>query len=74
LVTTFKKSQYQQYGIDKYKWKTVGDHKVRESHVELDGDEIDWDSPPIVDPKTGRTAHAGMDFNCRCQSLPLVEW
>ena len=74
LVTTFKKSQYQQYGIDKYKWKTVGDHKVRESHVELDGDEIDWDSPPIVDPKTGRTAHAGMDFNCRCQAIPIVEW
>jgi SPP1 gp7 family putative phage head morphogenesis protein len=74
LVTTFKKSQYQQYGIDKYKWKTVGDHKVRESHAELDGDEIDWDSPPIVDPKTGRTAHAGCDWNCRCQAIPIVEW
>lgn len=74
LVTTFKKSQYQQYGIDQYKWKTVGDHKVRESHVELDGETIDWDNPPIVDPKTGRTAHAGMDFNCRCQAIPIIEW
>jgi SPP1 gp7 family putative phage head morphogenesis protein len=74
LTTNFKKSQYQQYGIDQYKWVTVGDHKVRESHVELDGVTIDWDNPPVVDPKTGRTAHAGMDFNCRCQASPIVEW
>lgn len=74
LTTNFKKSQYQQYGIDQYKWKTVGDHKVRESHVELDGEIIDWNQPPVVDPKTGRTAHAGMDFNCRCQAMPIVEW
>jgi SPP1 gp7 family putative phage head morphogenesis protein len=71
LVTTFKKSQYQQYGIDKYKWKTVGDHKVRQSHAELNNDEIDWDRPPIVDPKTGRTAHAGMDFNCFVGDTPI---
>jgi SPP1 gp7 family putative phage head morphogenesis protein len=74
LTTKFKKSQYQQYGINQYKWVTVGDHKVRERHNELDGEIIDWDRPPVVDEKTGRTAHAGEDFNCRCQAFPIVSW
>ena len=74
LTTKFKKSQYQQYGVNQYKWVTVGDHKVRERHNELDGEIIDWDRPPVVDEKTGRTAHAGEDWNCRCIAQPIVSW
>lgn len=74
LTVKFKKSQYEQYGINKYKWHTVGDHKVRERHVELNNETIDWSDPPIVDEKTGRRAHAGEDFRCRCQAVPIVEW
>lgn len=74
LTTEFKKAQYTQWGIDKYRWNTMHDHKVRERHVELDGMVFDWHSPPIVDEKTGRRGHPGQDFNCRCQSLPIVEW
>lgn len=74
LTTKFKKSQYQQYGVNTYKWVTVGDHKVRERHVELNGEVISWDQPPIVDEKSGRRAHAGEDFNCRCQAAPIVSW
>lgn len=76
LTTNFKKAQYQQYGIDKYKWKTVGDHKVRQRHVELNNGEFDWDNPPLVSEKDqkARYAHPSMDFNCRCIANPLVEW
>jgi SPP1 gp7 family putative phage head morphogenesis protein len=74
LTTKFKKAQYEQYGIDKYEWRTMGDHKVRSRHIELNGQTIDWSNPPIVDEKTGRTAHAGEDFRCRCQAVPIVEW
>lgn len=74
LTTKFKKSQYQQYGVNTYKWVTVGDHKVRERHNELNGEIISWDQPPVVDEKTGRRAHAGEDFNCRCQAFPIVSW
>lgn len=74
LTTKFKKSQYEQYGIDKYEWQTMGDHKVRSRHVELNGQTIEWSNPPIVDEKTGRTAHAGEDFRCRCVATPIVDW
>lgn len=76
LVTTFNKAQCQQNGIEKYKWQTVGDHKVRKRHVDLNGDIISWDSPPLVSEKgqTDRFAHAGMDFNCRCVPCPVIEW
>lgn len=71
LTTAFKKAQYQQYGIDKYIWRTMGDHKVRESHDRLDGKVIDWNNPPIVDEKTGRRDHAGNDFNCFIGETPV---
>lgn len=74
LTTKFKKSQYQQYGVNTYKWVTVGDHKVRERHVELNGEVFDWDHPPIVDEKSGRRDHPGSDYNCRCQAFPIVSW
>jgi len=74
LTTKFKHSQYVQYGMDKYEWQTMGDHKVRSRHVELNHQIIDWDNPPVVDEKTGRVAHAGEDYRCRCQAVPIVEW
>lgn len=74
LTTEFKKAQYTQWGINKYRWNTMHDHKVRERHSDLDGLVFDWSTPPIVDEKTGRRAHPGQDFQCRCQSIPIVEW
>lgn len=71
LTTKFKKSQYEQYGMYQYEWQTMGDHKVRSRHAELDGQTIDWSNPPIVDKKTGRTAHAGEDFRCFVGETPI---
>jgi SPP1 gp7 family putative phage head morphogenesis protein len=74
LTVEIKKQQYEQFGIRQYKWITMGDHKVRERHIELNGDIIDWNNPPVVDKKTGRKAHAGQDFRCRCVDKPIVTW
>ena len=76
LTSKFKQSQYQQWGIKKYKWKALHDHKTRLRHMELDGDIISWDNPPKISEKgqEERYGHAGEDYNCRCIASPIVEW
>lgn len=60
-------------GVRRYRWSTSHDKRVRESHKHLDGQIIDFDRPPIVEIKTGRRAHAGEDFNCRCGKIWVLE-
>lgn len=74
LTNKIKEDQYKTAGIRKYRWMTFGDGKVRQRHRELNKKIISWDNPPIVNEKTGQRAHAGDDFGCRCQQVPIVEW
>lgn len=60
-------------GITKYIWSTSHDERVRESHRELDGKVIRLDDPPVVDKRTGRKAHAGEDYSCRCVKKWVLE-
>jgi|WetSurMetagenome_2_1015567.scaffolds.fasta_scaffold06031_4 SPP1 gp7 family putative phage head morphogenesis protein len=60
-------------GVRRYKWSTSHDEKVRESHKILNGKIIDFDNPPVVDQRTGRRAHAGEDYNCRCQKIWILD-
>lgn len=60
-------------GVRRYRWSTSHDERVRTSHRELNGTIHSVDDPPIVDPKTGRRAHPGEDFNCRCSAVWVLE-
>jgi SPP1 gp7 family putative phage head morphogenesis protein len=60
-------------GVTSYKWSTSKDSRVRRGHRALDGEIIQLNDPPIVDPKTGRRAHAGEDFQCRCVKIPQLD-
>lgn len=60
-------------GIGGYIWRTARDERVRPGHAVLEGERFDWNAPPIVDPRTGRRAHPGHDFNCRCIAEPDLE-
>jgi SPP1 gp7 family putative phage head morphogenesis protein len=57
-------------GVKGYIWRTAGDERVRDDHAALDGTKQSWDSPPVVDSRTGRREHPGGDFNCRCTAEP----
>ena len=59
-------------GIVEYEWGTSRDGKVREAHRDLDRTIQRWDSPPVVDPRTGRRGHPGEDFQCRCTAKPVM--
>jgi len=57
-------------GVTHYIWSTSRDERVRPYHEALEGETIAWNDPPEVAP--GRHEHAGMDFQCRCVSLPIL--
>lgn len=59
-------------GIEEYTWSTSQDERVRSRHTELEGTTQRWDTPPIVDPRTGRREHPGGDFQCRCAAIPIL--
>lgn len=70
-------------GIEEYTWSTSEDERVRgnpdglypnsqSDHFHLEGTVQRWDSAPVVDAKTGRTAHPGADFQCRCAAIPIL--
>lgn len=70
-------------GIRGYRWRTVGDNAVRESHKERNGKFFAW-SPSDVgkklengeimrDPEADDIGHPGEDYNCRCYAEPVIE-
>lgn len=73
LTSKYTQMRYKDAGINKYIWSTSGDNRVRHDHKELDGKIISYDDPPIVDKATGRRAHAGEDFGCRCIQVPVID-
>lgn len=54
-------------GIKRYRWRTSGDERVRESHREKEGNIYSWDDPPAD------TGHPGEDYQCRCIAEPVLE-
>lgn len=60
-------------GVVRYRWVSSRDERVREEHAALDGTEQSWAVAPVVDQATGRRAHPGQDFQCRCTAAPVLE-
>lgn len=70
LNADIAKSQQTDAGVEEYVWSDSGDGRVRSRHHFLNGKTFRWDDPPVVDVKTGRRAHPGEDYQCRCVALP----
>lgn len=59
-------------GITEYVWRASRDERVRRRHRELDGTRQKYAEPPVVDEASGRRAHPGGDFQCRCTADPIL--
>ena len=57
-------------GSEGYIWRTAGDGDVRDSHEEMNGKYVRWDSVPKL--SDGTQTHAGMIYNCRCFPDPVL--
>jgi len=66
------RDRHEAAGITEYTWSASRDVRVRKRHRDLDGTRQRYDDPPVVDLKTGRRAHAGQDFQCRCVAIPVL--
>lgn len=74
LVSKYREARYKEAGLNKYRWSTSRDQRVRADHRALEGKIFDWDHPPITDRSTGARNHPGQDFGpCRCLAIPLIE-
>jgi hypothetical protein len=85
LMGTLKQAKYESVGSRSYIWRCVHrphdvsptkhtEGNVRYTHGLLNGKEIKWSEPPITSNpgEPVRRNHAGMDYNCRCFSRPLI--
>ena len=78
LVAHLAKERFESIGSNSYVWVTQGDAKVRPTHHESNDHRVlnrrvfKWENPPIVDPATGRRAHPGEDYNCRCHAHAVL--
>lgn len=61
-------------GVDSYVWLSMHDAATRPEHAALDGQECNWDDPPLSasDSSSGEPCNAGDDYNCRCLASPIV--
>lgn len=62
--------RHQQIGIDKFKWLTSHDERVRDSHKDLSDKTFSYDDPPTVN---GRVVLPGEDYRCRCVAIPVFD-
>lgn len=73
FFSKFSMNRASSAGVRRYRWSTSHDGRVRERHKELNGTIHSVDDPPVVDLKTGRRAHPGEDYNCRCAAIWVLE-
>lgn len=59
-------------GIEEYVWDATDDERTRPTHRALNETIHSWNDPPVVDHKSGRQAHPGQDYQCRCQAKPRL--
>lgn len=69
LMSHFREERYKSVGVQKYRWSTAGDNRVRPEHKALNGRIFTWDNPPL---ETGEK-HPGEDFGCRCIAIPIID-
>ncbi len=57
----------------RYIWRVPPDYRARTrpDHLALDGQEFNWDEPPVHDRRTGARGHPGSDKACRCFAEPV---
>lgn len=56
----------QNLGIDRYRWHTAGDNRVRSTHRAHEGQVYSWAEPPAG------TGHPGQDYQCRCFAEAII--
>lgn len=70
LTASLTETRHKALGITKYRWRTMKDNRVRESHRRREGKVFSYDDPPNEDPIDG---HPGTPIGDRCWPEPIIE-
>lgn len=74
LLSKFRETRYSDdLGLETYVWRGSMDERERPDHKALEGKVCRWDDPPIVNKKSGATAHPGEDYGCRCVAQAVID-
>jgi len=67
LYGAVNKAKQESVGISRFIWRTSHDERVRDEHIEIDGQEFDW--------ATGHPIEGipGSPINCRCYASPVLD-
>lgn len=65
LNAQFDRVRQQSVGVTEYRWRTVGDERVRDEHASQNGQLFAWKNPPS-------TGHPGDAIQCRCLAEPVI--
>ena len=66
LRADITKDRQTQLGVKRYKWRTVGDERVRSEHAARQGTIFKWSDPPPG-------GHPGQPILCRCTPEPVID-
>ncbi len=65
LASQLNERRQREFGVNRYRWRTARDERVRPTH-RFNAEKIfSWDRPPSA------TGHPGHDVNCRCVAIPI---
>lgn len=71
MLSSLKKSMYTEMGFTEFVWQTVLDGRERVLHHKYNGKIFSFDSPPVIDERTGQIGLPGQTYNCRCNLIPI---
>ena len=72
FMATVRDERYQAAGISQFRWSATPDERTRELHRELNNRVFSYNSPPIIDARTGERGVPGQAFGCRCGAIPIL--
>ena len=67
---SYNKAAQKSAGVEKYRWRTMGDNAVRDLHKDLDGKVFTWETGAPGLEKPG-AKHPGESYRCRCFPEPI---
>lgn len=75
VYNSVNKARMQAIGLKKYMWNhSGGGAHPREDHVEMNGKIYRFDTPPVIDQRTGERGIPGQAPNCRCTMSPIFDF
>lgn len=72
-AASYSQTAQKAVGVKRYRWRTMQDNRVRNTHEKLDGKIFDWEMGALKTrllTKTG-AKHPGEDYRCRCWAEPI---